>query len=167
MTLNSVQLIIKFKPNIFIDWCGISKFQLQRNKTWVHWMLPEQSLPLLFYIWTKLKQGTRYAGQYSMVQSSWVMESLEQRRMLTNQLAWLEKFFDCSRSVVRISLFRVYYYSYSFSLWDILLFTYNLKSFQYISILQFINDLHALVSPNAPGTPLPLILLGKVIVLLV
>lgn len=36
----------------------------------------------------------------------------------------------------------------------------------YISIqlfLQFINDLHGLISPNAPGTPLPLILLGKVV----
>ncbi|GFP85990.1 peroxisomal membrane protein 11c [Phtheirospermum japonicum] len=29
------------------------------------------------------------------------------------------------------------------------------------AIQYFINDLHALVSPNAPGTPLPLILLGK------
>ncbi|KAL8062606.1 hypothetical protein ABFX02_02G158500 [Erythranthe guttata] len=28
-------------------------------------------------------------------------------------------------------------------------------------LFKFINDLHALVSPNAPGTPLPLILLGK------
>ncbi|KAL8480966.1 hypothetical protein ACS0TY_027482 [Phlomoides rotata] len=29
-------------------------------------------------------------------------------------------------------------------------------------LFKFVNDLHALVSPNAPGTPLPLILLGKV-----
>ncbi|NP_001234463.1 peroxisomal membrane protein 11C-like isoform X1 [Solanum lycopersicum] len=28
-------------------------------------------------------------------------------------------------------------------------------------LFKFINDLHALISPNAPGTPLPLILLGK------
>ena len=28
--------------------------------------------------------------------------------------------------------------------------------------LQFVNDLHALISPPAKGTPLPLILLGKV-----
>ncbi|KAL8541252.1 hypothetical protein ACS0TY_002487 [Phlomoides rotata] len=28
-------------------------------------------------------------------------------------------------------------------------------------LFKFVNDLHALVSPNAPGTPLPLILLGK------
>ncbi|CAA0830712.1 Peroxisomal membrane protein 11C [Striga hermonthica] len=30
-------------------------------------------------------------------------------------------------------------------------------------LFKFINDLHALISPNAPGTPLPLILLGKVL----
>lgn len=29
-------------------------------------------------------------------------------------------------------------------------------------LLQFINDLHGLISPPAPGTPIPLILLGKV-----
>ncbi|XP_016479247.2 peroxisomal membrane protein 11C [Nicotiana tabacum] len=28
-------------------------------------------------------------------------------------------------------------------------------------LFKFINDLHALISPNAPGTPLPLVLLGK------
>lgn len=28
--------------------------------------------------------------------------------------------------------------------------------------LQFVNDLHALISPPAPGTPLPIVLLGKV-----
>ncbi|KAL6494039.1 Peroxisomal biogenesis factor [Orobanche gracilis] len=28
-------------------------------------------------------------------------------------------------------------------------------------LFKFVNDLHALISPNAPGTPLPLILLGK------
>ncbi|KAH6767434.1 peroxin 11c [Perilla frutescens var. hirtella] len=28
-------------------------------------------------------------------------------------------------------------------------------------LFKFINDLHGLISPNAPGTPLPLILLGK------
>ncbi|KAL0379584.1 UNVERIFIED_CONTAM: Peroxisomal membrane protein 11C [Sesamum angustifolium] len=28
-------------------------------------------------------------------------------------------------------------------------------------LFKFINDLHALISPSAPGTPLPLILLGK------
>lgn len=31
-----------------------------------------------------------------------------------------------------------------------------------INVLQFVNDLHALISPPAKGTPLPLILLGKV-----
>lgn len=28
-------------------------------------------------------------------------------------------------------------------------------------IFKFVNDLHALISPNAPGTPIPLVLLGK------
>jgi hypothetical protein len=28
--------------------------------------------------------------------------------------------------------------------------------------LQFVNDLHALISPTPAGTPLPLVLLGKV-----
>jgi hypothetical protein len=31
--------------------------------------------------------------------------------------------------------------------------------------MQFVNDLHALISPPAAGTPLPLIFLGKVSVL--
>ena len=31
-----------------------------------------------------------------------------------------------------------------------------------LSLVQFVNDLHALISPPAKGTPLPLILLGKV-----
>ncbi|XP_042057049.1 peroxisomal membrane protein 11C-like isoform X2 [Salvia splendens] len=33
--------------------------------------------------------------------------------------------------------------------------------FLYLIMFQFINDLHGLISPPAPGTPLPLILLGK------
>ncbi|MFS7967799.1 putative peroxisomal biogenesis factor 11 [Helianthus anomalus] len=28
-------------------------------------------------------------------------------------------------------------------------------------LFKFVNDLHALISPTAPGTPLPLVLLGK------
>ncbi|GMP38691.1 hypothetical protein CsSME_00009843 [Camellia sinensis var. sinensis] len=29
-------------------------------------------------------------------------------------------------------------------------------------LFKFVNDLHALISPTSPGTPLPLVLLGKV-----
>lgn len=32
----------------------------------------------------------------------------------------------------------------------------------FIPYLQFVNDLHGLISPTAPGTPLPIVLLGKV-----
>ena len=32
----------------------------------------------------------------------------------------------------------------------------------FILMIQFVNDLHALISPTPQGTPLPLILLGKV-----
>lgn len=41
------------------------------------------------------------------------------------------------------------------------------RCFLYVFQFQFVNDLHALISPSAPGTPLPLILLGKVLAIAV
>ncbi|KAG6430129.1 hypothetical protein SASPL_108191 [Salvia splendens] len=42
-----------------------------------------------------------------------------------------------------------------------LLFRMHPLRFLYLIMFQFINDLHGLISPPAPGTPLPLVLLGK------
>lgn len=42
-------------------------------------------------------------------------------------------------------------------------FFFVVTRFLYLIMFQFINDLHGLISPTAPGTPLPLVLLGKVI----
>lgn len=81
--------------------------------------------------------------------------------MLTNRLAWLGKFSDFSRSdsFRTIEIIKLSFIRFNIAILN-LIFIYML-----IKYLQFINDLHALISPTAPGTPLPIVLLGKVHVL--
>lgn len=148
-------------------------------------MQPEQSSLLLSSTWTKLKLGTRYAGQYNMGRSTWAMESLVQLKMLTNQLAWHGKFFV----FLRLGVLASCDLDYKFLLWvsgvcQILSNTFKFvqrkerihgmnKDFWFLSFLtffplnilinwQFVNDLHALISPTPQGTPLPIVVLGKV-----
>jgi len=45
-------------------------------------------------------------------------------------------------------------------------FIVNLVKWCSSCVVQFVNDLHALISPVPKGTPLPLVLLGKVMLLL-
>lgn len=117
-------------------------------------MQPEQSLPFWFYIWIKLKQETRYAGLFNMVQSSWAMENRVRLKMLINQLAWHGRFSDFSRLEFVLMIVDPNTQSqYHLLIW--------LFFFTWLD-LQFVNDLHALISPPPQGTPLPVILLGKV-----